>query len=259
MTNLVGLVGDLHLLTGKVAIVTGGSRGIGRAIAHAYAKNGASVLLVALHDSFLGRTLEEIRGLGACAEMMACDVADPSSSQKIVSHALACFGQIDILVNCAGMITRTPAATLTPEEWHRVLDVNLSGAFYLSQAVLPHMCEKKRGKIINITSQMAWRPHPAASPSYEVSKAGLTALTRHLAYHYAKYGICVNAIAPGSIDTDLPKSMSPEARQKLKDGIPLGRLGEPEEVGALALFLASDLSNYITGATIHISGGSWMD
>jgi 3-oxoacyl-[acyl-carrier protein] reductase len=106
---------------------------------------------------------------------------------------------------------------------------------------------------------MAKLPHPSASPSYEVSKAGMIALTRHLAFHYAKYNICVNAIAPGSIDTDLPKSMSTEARQRLKNAIPLQRLGDPEEVGSLALFLASDDSNYITGATINISGGSLMD
>ena len=247
------------ILEDKVAIVTGGSRGLGRAIAQKFAENGASLFLVALHEEKLLQAKKEIEAMGVKVDMLYGDIADPATSQQTVSQVLKLFGTVDILVNCAGTITRTPVADLSLEEWHRVIDVNLHGTFYLSQAVLPILCKKNYGKIINITSQMARLPHPSASPSYEVSKVGMTALTRHLAYHYAKYNICVNAIAPGSIDTDLPKSMSPEARQKLKDMVPLQRLGEPEEVGELALFLASDHSNYITGATVNISGGSLMD
>jgi 3-oxoacyl-[acyl-carrier protein] reductase len=247
------------MLKEKVAIITGGSRGIGRAIAQKFAENGASLLLVALHEERLLRAKQEISKMGVKVDILYGDIAEPDFSKQILSFALNLFGTIDILVNCAGMITRTPAATLTIEEWRRVLDVNLGGTFYLSQAVLPVMCDKNYGKIVNITSQMAKIPHPSASPSYEVSKAGMVALTRHLAFHYAKHNICVNAIAPGSIDTDLPKSMTPEARQRLKNAIPLQRLGDPLEVGSLAVFLASDQSNYITGATVNISGGSLMD
>lgn len=247
------------MLKNKVAIVTGGSRGIGRAIAQKFAENGASLLLVALHEERLLLVKKEISEMGVKVEILHGDIAEPVFSQHILARVLESFGTVDILVNCAGTITRTPVANLSLEEWHRVINVNLHGTFFLSQAVLPTMCAKNYGKIINITSQMAKLPHPSASPSYEVSKAGMAALTRHLAYHYAKYNICVNAIAPGSIDTDLPKSMSLEARQKLKNAVPLGRLGEPEEVGLLALFLASDNSNYITGATVNISGGSLMD
>lgn len=247
------------ILQDKVAIVTGGSRGIGRAIAQKFAENGASLFLVALHEEGLLQAKKEMRAMGVKIDTLYGDIADPDTSQKTVSQVLELFGTVDILVNCAGTITRAPVADLSVEQWRRVIDVNLHGTFYLSQAVLPIMRKKEYGKIINITSQMARLPHPSASPSYEVSKAGMVALTRHLAYHYAKHHICVNAIAPGSIDTDLPKSMSPEARQKLKDIVPLKRLGEPEEVGSLALFLASDDSNYITGATMNISGGSLMD
>lgn len=249
----------MDTLKNRVAIVTGGSRGIGRAIAHAFADQGASLVVGALHDDRLDATGQELRNKGADMAICGGDISEPGMSTRLVEIALSSFGRIDILVNCAGMVSRTPMESLSHEDWHRVLNVNLNGAFYLCQAVLPHMMKNNRGKIINITSQMAWMPHPSASPSYEVSKAGLTALTRHMALRYAKYNICVNAIAPGSIDTDLPKSMTPEARQKLKDCIPLLRLGEPEEVGALALFLASDQSNYITGATIKITGGSLMD
>jgi 3-oxoacyl-[acyl-carrier protein] reductase len=145
---------------------------------------------------------------------------------------------------------------MSSEEWHRVIDVNLHGTLYLSKNILPIMRKRKYGKIINITSQMAHTPHPSASPSYEVSKSGVTALTRHLALEYAKFNICVNNIAPGSIDTDLPKSMSNDQRQKLKDAVPMNRLGAPEEVADCALFLSSDMASYITGSTIHINGGS---
>ena len=147
---------------------------------------------------------------------------------------------------------------MTLDEWYRVIDVNLHGAFHMCRSFLPGMRDRNYGKIINLTSQMAHTTHPSASPSYEVSKAGLMALTKHLAFQYAQYGICVNAIAPGSIDTDMPKSMSPEARQSLKDSVPMKRLGEPEEVGDCALFLASDLSNYVTGISLHVNGGSLM-
>jgi 3-oxoacyl-[acyl-carrier protein] reductase len=168
------------------------------------------------------------------------------------------FGRVDVLVNCAGIITRTPMLDLAHEDWHQVINVNLHGTYYMCQAVLPQMCEQQSGKIINITSQMASMPHPGASPSYEVSKAAMAALTRHMALHFASHNIQINAVAPGSIDTDLPKSMSPEARQQLKDAIPLLRLGEPEEVAELVAFLASSKANYINGATIPINGGSFM-
>ncbi len=246
-------------LNNKVAVVTGGSRGLGRAIAHAYAQNGASLVLVAQRDEYLLKTKKEIVDIGAAVEVCGGDIADPDFTNEILSCTLASFGKIDVLVNCAGTITRALTEELSLDQWHRVIDVNLNGTFYLTKAVLPLMREQRYGKIINITSQMAKLPHPSASPSYEVSKAGMAALTRHFAYHYAKYNICVNSIAPGSIDTDLPKSMNPEARQRLKDAIPLLRLGEPEEVAHLALFLASGESDYITGATFNINGGSLMD
>ena len=123
---------------------------------------------------------------------------------------------------------------------------------------LPTMRMQMYGKVINVTSQMAFLPHPGASPSYEVSKAAISALTRHLSLQYAKYNVCINSIAPGSIDTDLPKSMSQEARSKLEHAIPMRRLGDTEEVGDCALFLASSMSDYITGTTLHINGGSLM-
>lgn len=251
------------MLNKKTAIITGGSRGIGLAIAEKYAQNGASLILAAQHRENLESARETIiknhPDSSSRIEILHGDIAQPEYADQLVQLAIGKFGTIDILVNCAGTITRTPFEDLGIEEWQRVLDVNLNGTFYMSKAVLPEMKKTGTGKIINITSQMAKIPHPSASPSYEVSKAGMSALTRHLSFHLAKYNICVNAIAPGSIDTDLPKSMSFEMRQKLKDAVPLQRLGEPSEVGDLAVFLASNMSDYITGATINISGGSLMD
>jgi 3-oxoacyl-[acyl-carrier protein] reductase len=247
-----------YFLDGRVAIVTGASRGIGRSIAKAYCKAGAKLVIVALHDEKLDEAEEEMRAHGAVVSKICGDVAEPETSRRAVAAALALGGSVDVLVNCAGTISRENLEETSDDSWHRILDVNLSGCFYQCRAVLPRMREQMRGKIINITSQMAFMAHPSASPSYEVSKAGLTALTRHIALHYAKFGICANAVAPGSIDTDLPKSMSTEARAKLKEAIPLLRLGNTHEVADLALFLASDSSNYITGQTICITGGSLM-
>lgn len=197
--------------------------------------------------------------MGTSVEILASDVSRSETAHEAVDLATVSFGGVDILVNCAGTISRTPFALLGADEWQRVLDVNLTGPFHMAQTAVPSMIARGGGKIINVTSQMARIPHPAAAPSYEVSKAGLAALTRHLALHLAEHGICVNAIAPGSIDTDLPKSMTEEARERLRRAIPLGRLGDPLEVGNLAVFLASSLSDYITGATVTISGGSLMD
>jgi 3-oxoacyl-[acyl-carrier protein] reductase len=245
------------MLHNKIAIITGASRGIGKSIALAFAREGASLVLICLKDEkSLNIVKAEAESLGAKVKILLGDIASNNFCNEIVSQTLEAFNTVDILVNCAGTITRSPIEEMSNEEWHRVIDVNLHSALYLSRNVLPIMRQKEHGKIINVTSQMAHTPHPSASPSYEVSKSGVTALTRHLALKYAKYNICVNNIAPGSIDTDMPKSMSQEARQRLKDAVPMKRLGEVDEVADCALFLASKMSNYVTGHTMHVNGGS---
>lgn len=250
---------DVKLLEKRVAVITGASRGIGRDIALCYAREGASLMLICLEDEeHLVEVHRETEKLGAKTASIIGDISKMEFCESVYSETMSQFGRTDILVNCAGTINRSPFEEMTLEEWHRIIDVNLHGAFYICRLFLPGMREQEYGKVINITSQMAHTPHPSASPSYEVSKAGLTALTRHLAFQYAKYNVCVNAIAPGSIDTDLPKSMPQEARQRLKNGVPMKRLGEPEELGKCALFLASEMSNYVTGTTLHVNGGSLM-
>lgn len=247
------------MLKNEVAIITGGSRGLGEAIALKFAENHASMVLIATDSKRLNQAADKVREIGAEVQVVVGDIADPRTTEKSVQCALDNFGKIDIVVNNAGIITRTPVEELSLDEWFRVIDVNLHGTFHMCKAVLPLMRKQNHGRIINMSSQMAKMPHPSASPSYEVSKAGQIALTRHLALHYAKYNICINAIAPGSIDTDLPKSMTPEARERLRSAVPLRRLGEPEEVADCALFLASKMSSYITGSVIDINGGSLMD
>ena len=245
------------MLQNKIAIITGASRGIGKSIALTFARNGASLVLICLQDEdALNFVKAEAELLGVKVISLVGDVASNDFCDEVVSQTLETFRTVDILVNCAGTITRSATEEMSNEEWHRVIDVNLHSALYLCRNILPIMRQKKHGKIINLTSQMAHTPHPSASPSYVVSKSGMTALTRHLALEYAKFNICVNNIAPGSIDTDLPKSMSKEARQKLKDAVPMQRLGDVDEVADCALFLASDMSSYVTGSTLHVNGGS---
>ncbi|MDA9648907.1 SDR family oxidoreductase [Alphaproteobacteria bacterium] len=245
------------MLKNKIAIITGASRGIGRSIALAFAKNGASLVLNCLQDKeALNLIKTEAESLGAQVINIIGDVASNEFCDEVVFQAVEAFGTVDILVNCAGTITRTPLEEMSNREWHQVIDVNLNGVLYLSRGVLPIMRQKKYGKIINVTSQMAHTTHQSASPSYEVSKSGVVALTRHLALKYAKFNICVNNIAPGSIDTDLPKSMSSEQRLILKNAVPMNRLGTVEEVADCALFLSSHMSSYVTGSTLHVNGGS---
>jgi len=245
------------LLQTKVAIITGASRGIGKSIALAFARNGASLFLTCLQDEeALNLVTAEAELLGVKVISLVGDAASSDFCAEVVSQTVETLGTVDILVNCAGTITRSVTEEMSFKEWHRVIGVNLNSTLYLSKYVLPIMRKNNYGKIINLTSQMAHTPHPSASPSYEVSKSGVTALTRHLALEYAKFNICVNNIAPGSIDTDLPKSMSSKQRQRLKDAIPMQRLGDVREVADCALFLASNMSSYITGNTIHINGGS---
>ncbi len=246
-------------LSNQIAVITGASRGIGRDIALTFAREGASLVLICLRDrAALEAVQTEAEAFGIEVMTLLGDVSEVSFCEHVYRQTQERFGQADILVNSAGTITRAPFEELELKDWHRVIDVNLHGTFYMCRQFLPDMRRRQHGKVIILTSQMAHMPHPSASPNYEVSKAGLTALTRHLALQYAPHNVCINAIAPGSIDTDMPKSMTEAARERLRNGVPMKRLGEPEEVGECALFLASEMSSYVTGTTLHVNGGSLM-
>ncbi len=247
-------------LLGQVAVVTGGSRGIGRGIALALAEAGADLVINYRKDEKAAEdTVSRIQGMGRKALAVQGDVSTFEAARNLMSQASQAFRRIDILVNSAGIASRGNFVEKTEvEEWNRVLSTNLNAAFFCSKTVLEYMHRNKKGNIINISSIAASILQAGHSP-YAVSKAGLEALTKVLAKEEGPRGIRVNAIAPGIVKTDmgdrLMKAMGEEvvkARLKLT---PLGRIAYPEDLGHLAVFLASDKASYITGKIIHMDGG----
>ena len=246
----------MKLLEGKTAIITGSSRGIGRAVAKAFAENGASLVIHGTSEKSLIALKNEI---GKNCEYVAGDISEFSTSEKLTEKCLEKFGSIDILVNNAGINTRTEFLELEPDEWEKVLKINLTGAFYACKCVIPHMLEKKSGVIINMSSSAGKTPHPTASLCYGVSKGGIDAMTRKLAYDFAPFNIRVNSICPGPVETDMSLQWTDEYREKILNDIPLKKLGKSEDVANLAVFLASDMSDFITGESININGGKYMN
>ena len=243
----------------KTVLITGASGGIGAAISVFFASKGANLVLLGLDNSALmGMLMSSIRQYDVPVLDMLGDISSPLFCDAVKSNSIERFEKVDILINCAGVITRTPFERLSFEEWESVIRVNLHGTFNMCQRFIPDMAINNFGRVVNVTSQMAFLPHPGASPSYEASKAAITALTKHLASIYAEKGVCVNSVAPGSINTELPKSMPPDIRSALENKIPMLRLGEPEEVASTVGFLCSEAASYITGTTIHVNGGTLM-
>ena len=249
----------MQLLENKTCIISGASRGIGQAIAKLFYNNGANVALCSRSLDGLGDGFEDLFGDTSRVFCSSIDVSQKDQCQVFVEAVKEKFGGIDVLINCAGIITREPTLELSQEIWQKVLDTNLNGTFYMSQLVLQDMQKKKTGSIVNIASQMAHMPHPGAAPSYECSKAAIIALTRHLALEFGQDNVRVNAISPGSIETGLQKDMPQDVWQEIKKNIPLGRLGHVDEAAQTALFLASDMSSYTTGSVLYVTGGSLMN
>lgn len=250
------------LLSGKVAIITGSGRGIGRGIALAFAREGAKVVVNSATRT-CEKVADEIKALGGEVIPVRTDVSNFDEVKKMVNTALEKFGKIDVLVNNAGIfVGLAPLVELTDESWDRVFAVNLKGVFYCCKAVIPHMMERRSGKIINISSidPMRGAGFPMSGTHYASSKAGVIALTKCLARELGPYGICVNSIAPGEIETDLSAEelATPEQRAEFGKQIPLGRVGQPEDVAKVAVFLASNLADYVTGEIIKCDGGWQM-
>jgi len=266
-----------YSIEGKVALVTGAGRGIGKSIALTLAEAGADVTVAARTVKQIEQTAGEIRQLGRKVLAVPTDVTKANEVKRAVEQTVSQFGKIDILVNNAGIDILKPIAfvpemekmkppewkvadswdtPLTEEEWHQVIDTNLTSAFLFAQAVAPHMLKQRKGKVINISSNSADLAPPYFS-AYCVSKAGLSMLTRCLAIEWAPFHICVNAIGPGDIRTELNAKVfdQPEMKEFMLASIPLRRFGETREVALLVLFLASEASNYITGQTIFMDGG----
>jgi len=267
---------DKYTIEGKVAIVTGAARGIGKAIALTLAEAGADITVVDLATNQLERVAEEVHKLGRKALGITANVTQEGEVKGVVEQTISQFGRIDILCNNAGIIINKPvtfmpemqmpawlglpdgkvAESLTLEEWHRVIDTNLTSAFLFAQAIGPFMMKQRKGKVINISSTSAYKGTPYYS-AYCVSKAGLSSFTRCLASEWAQFNININAVAPGTVNTEMttPSLANLERKKLYLDAIPLGRLAEPQEVALLVLFLASDAADYVTGQTFVIDGG----
>lgn len=248
-----------RLLEGNAAIITGSSRGIGRAIALAFARHGADVVIHGTREEALEPLRQEILELGGRCVCAAGDIGQYETAQRLAQTCLDAFGKIDTLVNNAGINSRYSFLDLPLEEWDRMLRTNLTSAFYTCRCVVPHMLERGSGCIINMSSSAGKTPHPTSSVSYGVSKAGINSLTQKLAYDLAPHGIRVNALCPGPIETDMSKQWTPEYREKVFSAIPLRRLGKGEDVANAAVFLASEMSAFIVGESININGGKYMN
>lgn len=248
-------------LEGKTAIVTGGRRGIGKAIAIAFAGSGADVIVcdVALEDGLLESTKQELDNLGSRSLALEIDVSRRSSAEKMIRIAMEEFGKIDIIVNCAGVWI--PGQTLiecSDENWDNVIDTNLKGTFLCCQTAGRVMAEQKSGCIINMSSQVGLVPGAGAG-AYSISKAGIIMLTRQIALELAAYNVRANALAPGIVKTDFNSAFwrDPAVEKETAGMVPLKRLAESEDIANAALFLASDAASYITGEVLCVSGG-WI-
>jgi gluconate 5-dehydrogenase len=244
-------------LNGRVAIVTGGSRGLGQEMAEGLAEAGASLMLCARREEWLTPTLKEMRARGFSVDGLVADVSKPSDVQAVVDKTVSTYGKVDILVNNAGVTWAAEPEDMPLERWQKVIDINLTGAFLFSQAAGRDMLKRQWGRIINVAS-IAGMHASVAGPHYApyaATKAGLVGLTRELAATWGRKGIRVNAIAPGFFHSRLADGAIAIAEPSIKAISPIPRVGNPGELKGVCVFLAADASNYITGQTIVVDGG----
>jgi len=251
---------DKYLLAGKVALITGASRGIGKATAILFASLGADVVINGRNHELLLDTANEIEKMNAQSLILEGDISSSTEFPKeMVEKSIKHFGKIDILINNAGTAVHNKFLDMKTADWDRVLNVNLTAAMLFCQAVIPYMKEKKYGKIVNISSLVAKQARLSSAPCYGASKAGLLYLTRHLAKEFGPFGVYVNAICPGQIVAYMTRHWTEEHKKELMEETPLRRLGFPLDVAKAILFLSSDLSSYVNGETINVNGGYVMD
>lgn len=242
-------------LTDRVAVVTGGAQGIGYAIAERLSRAGARPVIVGRNENKAEEAAERLRDGGAKAMAVRADVTSPDDVEAMVERTLEAFGRLDILVNNAGMTGRdAPIWETTDEDWERVIATDLTGTFYCCRAVAGHMRQRRAGAIVNVASISGKEGNPNMIP-YSVSKAGVICLTKALAKEVMHDGVRVNAVAPGVIETPLLSQLQPEAVDYMRSKVPMGRMGQPEEVASVVHFLASDDASFVTGQCYDASGG----
>jgi NAD(P)-dependent dehydrogenase (short-subunit alcohol dehydrogenase family) len=253
---VTGFLSELFSLHGRVAVVTGGSSGIGGAMAAALAQAGAAVVLIARDASRLESAVAAIRAVGGPAAWVSADLADRSAVERAADQAAAAFGPPDILVNCAGINLRPPLGSLTVQDWDLTMALNLTAPFLLGQRFGPAMAERGWGRIINVTSQQAQRAF-GNSGAYGASKGGLAALTRSQSEAWARSGVCCNSVCPGFVATRLNAAVAgdPQRLAALAARTMAGRNGEPADFAGVTVFLASRASDYVTGQTLYVDGG----
>jgi NAD(P)-dependent dehydrogenase (short-subunit alcohol dehydrogenase family) len=247
---------DTFSLSGQVSVVTGGNRGIGRALATALAEAGSDVVLLVRDREGTATAIAELEALGVSALAVTADVTEPRQVQRAVDEVLSRLGQVDVLVNNAGTCIHRPALEVTEEEWRFVMDVNVDGVWNCSQAFGRHMVAQRRGVIVNIGSisgQIVNRPQ--WQPAYNASKAAVHQLTKSLAAEWAPHGVRVNALAPGYIKTEMAPVDEPQFRQHWIEDAPMRRYAVPAELGPSVVFLASEASSFMTGSVLVVDGG----
>ena len=240
---------------GEIVMVTGGSRGLGLEIAHAFGKAGAKVVITARREQWLSEAEKILKDEGIAVDVMICDVADAASVEQMVQQTIEKNSKIDVLVNNAGLTWGAPAESMPLERWRQVIDANITGTFLMSQTVGRHMLERKKGAIVNVASIAGFGGGQLNTVGYNASKAAVINLTRAMAVEWATRGIRVNAIAPGLFRTRMSEVLVQRAEAANVPVAPLGRIGKPGELAPMVLFLASEGASYITGQVVAIDGG----